>query len=163
LAWHPHESLLPLQGGDEEDPQAKLRPGNASRAARHSFGECIAQADAAESHQEYGLPTTGDKAALESRVQEWIILWNSNLDTSHPQSLGALRAKLNQTEASRRRDKERGKDALGQQLGTKDGMDKYAKEKKGEFERLRQEIMERDKRRAQADKGSGADSPIEVD
>jgi E3 ubiquitin-protein ligase RAD18 len=96
-------------------------------------------------------------------VQEWIIMWNSNLDTSHPQSLGALRAKLNQTEASRRRDKERGKDALGQQLGTKDGMDKYAKERKGEFERLRQEIMERDRRRAQADKGSGADSPIEVD
>jgi E3 ubiquitin-protein ligase RAD18 len=42
-------------------------------------------------------------------------------------------------------------------------MDKYAKERKGEFERLRQELMERNRRRAQADKGSGADSPIEVD
>lgn len=45
------------------------------------------------------------------------------------------------------------------QMGTKDGMTKYVKDKKGEFERLRREIMERDKRRL----GNGADSPIEVD
>ena len=46
-----------------------------------------------------------------------------------------------------------------QAMGTKDGMAKYVKEKKGEFERLRKEIMERDKRSL----GKERDSPIEVD
>ncbi len=45
------------------------------------------------------------------------------------------------------------------QMGTRDGMAKYVKDKKGEFERLRREIVERDKQRL----GNGRDSPIEVD
>lgn len=49
-----------------------------------------------------------------------------------------MRAKLTETEASRKRDKEKGKDALGEKLGTKGGMAEYARERKGEFERLRE-------------------------
>jgi E3 ubiquitin-protein ligase RAD18 len=74
-----------------------------------------------------------------------------------------LRARLNEAEASRKRDKERGKDNLGQQLSTKEGMEKYARDKKSEFERLRREIMERKKRRAESKKGSAANTAIEVD
>lgn len=96
-------------------------------------------------------------------MQEWIILYNANLDTSRPSSLSALRAKLTEAEASRKRDKEKGKDELVGQLGSKEGLAKYAQEKKGEFERLRKEIMERDKRRKAEEKGSGRDSAIEVD
>jgi len=110
--------------------------------------------------QQYGLPATGDKSALESRVQEWIILFNSNLDTSHPRSLSALRAKLNEAEASRKRDRDKGKDEMVSQMGTRDGMAKYVKDKKREFERLRKDIMDRDERRKL---GNGADRPIEVD
>ncbi|ORY25247.1 hypothetical protein BCR39DRAFT_544613 [Naematelia encephala] len=108
---------------------------------------------------EHGLVTTGDKETLSARVQQWIILFNANLDTSHPKSLSALRAQLTEAEASRKRDKERGKEELGKELETKEGMAKYAKERRGEFERLRKEIMERDKRRA----GAAVDTPIEVD
>lgn len=100
---------------------------------------------------------------LIARVQEWIILYNANLDTSRPSSLSALRAKLAAAEASRKRDKEKGKDDLVEQLGSKDGLAKYAQEKRSEFERLRKEIMERDKRRKAEGKGSGRDSAIEVD
>ncbi|KIR52239.1 DNA repair protein rad18 [Cryptococcus gattii Ru294] len=112
---------------------------------------------------QYSLPTSGDKVALIARVQEWIILYNANLDTSRPSSLSALRAKLAEAEASRKRDKEKGKDELVEQLGSKDGLAKYAQEKRSEFERLRKEIMERDKRRKAEGKGSGRDSAIEVD
>ncbi|WVQ94330.1 DNA repair protein rad18 [Kwoniella sp. CBS 9459] len=115
---------------------------------------------------EYSLPTTGDKPTLQSRLQEWIILFNSNLDTSHPSSLSALRAKLAESESSRRRDKEKGKDEVINQLASKDGLAKYASDKKGEFERLRREIMERDKRRKEADEGKGRggrDNAIEVE
>ena len=46
-----------------------------------------------------------------------------------------------------------------QEMGTKDGMERYVRDKKGEFERLRRDIIERDKKRA----GMRADSAIEVD
>ncbi len=107
--------------------------------------------------QEYSLPTTGDKPILQWRFQQWIILFNANLDTSHPQSISALRAKLKSIEAARQRDKDKGKE---EKIGD---MNQYAKDKKGEFERLKKEIMERDKRRADSVKGSEAESPIEVD
>ncbi|KAK8861306.1 DNA repair protein rad18 [Kwoniella newhampshirensis] len=112
---------------------------------------------------DYSLPTAGDKPTLTSRLQEWIILFNANLDTSHPSSLSALRAKLAESESSRKRDKEKGKDEMINQLGTKEGMEKYAKEKKGEFERLKKEIMERDKRRETEGSGTGKENAIEVD
>ncbi|WWC59947.1 DNA repair protein rad18 [Kwoniella dejecticola CBS 10117] len=113
---------------------------------------------------EYSLPTTGDKAALTSRVQEWIILFNSNLDTSHPSSISALRAKLSDLEASKRRDKEKGKDEMIAQLGQKGGLQKYAKDKRSEFDRLRQEIIERDKRRKDEEEGKGGrENAIEVE
>lgn len=108
---------------------------------------------------QYGLPTTGDKSTLESRVQEWIILFNSNLDTSHPRSVSALRAKLSEAEASRKRDREKGKEEMISQMGTKDGMARYVKDKKGEFERLRREIVERDKKKV----GNRRESAIEVE
>ncbi|WVO17921.1 DNA repair protein rad18 [Cryptococcus depauperatus] len=111
----------------------------------------------------YSLPTTGDKAALISRVQEWIILFNANLDTSHPSSLSALRAKLGEAEASRKRDKEKGRDEVIEQLGRKEGLQKYAQEKKAEFERLKREIMERDKRGKGSVKGDGVESAIEIE
>lgn len=86
----------------------------------------------------HSLPTIGDRPALEARVSDWILLFNSNLDTSHPRSLAALRAKLAEMEASRKRDKERGKEALGEKIATRAGMQEYARERKGEFERLRE-------------------------
>ncbi|WVQ73885.1 DNA repair protein rad18 [Cryptococcus sp. DSM 104548] len=110
---------------------------------------------------EYSLPTTGDKSALMSRVQEWIVLYNANLDTSHPSSVSALRAKLAEAEASRKKDKEKGKDEVISQLGTKDGLAKYGRDKKGEFEKLRKDIMDRQKKSLQ--KGHGKDAPIELD
>nr|XP_019012394.1 DNA repair protein rad18 [Kwoniella pini CBS 10737]OCF51175.1 DNA repair protein rad18 [Kwoniella pini CBS 10737] len=113
---------------------------------------------------EYSLPTTGDKEILIKRVQEWIILFNSNLDTSHPSSLSALRARLSDVEASKRRDKEKGKDDMVAQLGNRDGLQKYAKDKKSEFERLKREIMERDKRRKDEEEGKGGrENAIEVE
>ncbi|WVR04084.1 DNA repair protein rad18 [Kwoniella sp. DSM 27419] len=114
---------------------------------------------------EYALPSTGDKPVLQARLQEWIILYNANLDTSHPSSLSALRARLAEIESSRKRDKDRGKEDMVQQLGSKDGLQRYAKDKKGEFERLRREIIERDKRRKEDEegKGSGRENAIEVE
>ncbi|WRT65414.1 DNA repair protein rad18 [Kwoniella shivajii] len=114
---------------------------------------------------EYSLSTTGDKSALVARVQEWIILFNSNLDTSHPSSLSALRAKMSDVEASKKRDKEKGKDEMINQMASTSGLRKYAKESGGEFERLKREIIERDKRRKEEEegKGSGRDNAIEVE
>jgi E3 ubiquitin-protein ligase RAD18 len=114
--------------------------------------------------QEYGLATTGDKATLEGRVQQWIILFNSNLDTSHPKSLSALRAKLVESESARRKDKDKGKEDAVQELGTVGGMAKYVKDKGVEFERLRREIMERDAKRGDGSgNGKGRETAIEVD
>lgn len=42
-------------------------------------------------------------------------------------------------------------------------MSQYAKDKKGEFERLRREILERDKKRRDSVRGTEVDSPIEVE
>ena len=64
-----------------------------------------------------------------------------------------------EVELSRKRDRDKGRDEAVTELGTKDGMARYVKEKKGEFERLKREIVERDKKRM----GTGRDSPIEVD
>ena len=115
--------------------------------------------------QKHGLSTAGDKPSLIARLQEWILLYNSNLDTSHPKSLPALRAALERAEGSRKRDREKGKDAAVEELGTGKGLQQYAKEKRSEFERLRQEIIERDRRRnAQGQElGVGKDSAIEVE
>ncbi|ODN80808.1 DNA repair protein rad18 [Cryptococcus amylolentus CBS 6039] len=110
---------------------------------------------------EYSLPTTGDKSALIARLQEWIVLFNANLDTSHPSSISALRAKLAEAEASRKKDKDRGKDELINQLGTKDGLVQYGIDKKAEFDKLRKDIMDRQKKSLR--KGNGRDAPIELD
>jgi len=101
------------------------------------------------------LPTSGDKAILQWRIQQWIIIFNANLDTSHPQSLSALRAKLKAVEAVRLKD--RGKEDKISNIA------QYAKDKKGEFEKLRREIQERDKKRLEATQGLGKDSAIEVE
>jgi E3 ubiquitin-protein ligase RAD18 len=50
---------------------------------------------------------------------------------------------LNEAEASRKRDKEKGKDEVAKELGTKEGMQKYAKDRASDFERLRREIQDR--------------------
>ena len=114
--------------------------------------------------QEYSLPTIGDKPVLQARVQQWIVMYNSNLDTEHPRSLSALRAKLNETEASRKRDKERGRDEAVQKLGTKEGFDQYVKTQESEFERLRRDIIDRrNKAESKPTKGLGVDTAIEVD
>ena len=49
------------------------------------------------------------------------------------------------------------------ELKTEEGRNKYATDKRGEFERLRQEIKERDKKRIEKVKGVGVESAIEVD
>ena len=155
-----------LKGRAEANNEAKLFARDSGRTQGYPHGVSVAFTAFGflpNTIQEYGLPVSGDRPSLETRVQEWIILWNSNLDTSHPRSLPSLRAKLNEAEASRKRDKEKGKEALGQKLGTAEGMKQYVAEKKGEFERLRLEIMARDKKRREADSGTGKDSAIEVD
>lgn len=114
--------------------------------------------------KEYGLSVTGDKPTLTARLQEWIILFNANLDTSHPRSISSLRARLNEAEVSRKRDKDKGRMSAVEELASGDGMAKYAKDKKGEFERLRREIMERDKKRqGGGGGGTAAESAIQVD
>ncbi|KAK4687159.1 E3 ubiquitin-protein ligase RAD18, partial [Tremellales sp. Uapishka_1] len=112
---------------------------------------------------EHGLQTAGEKPALVARLHEWIILYNSNLDTSHPKSLSYLRARLNEAEASRKRDKERGKDAMVEDLETKEGKERYALANKSAFDKLRRDVQERDRRRAEKEKGSGAETAIEVE
>ena len=104
--------------------------------------------------QRYDVPTAGDQSALVWRVKQWIIIFNANLDTSHPQSISALRAKLKTAEVARQKEKDKGKEDKIADI------DQYAREKKGEFERLRRDILERDKRKRE---GLEAESPIEVD
>ena len=105
----------------------------------------------------------GDKPTLQLRLQQWIILYNSNLDTAHPRSLSALRAKLNETETSRQRDRDRGRDEAVEKLKTKEGFAKHIEASGGEFQRLKREIMERDTKRVEAAKGLKAQNAIEVD
>ncbi|EJT47043.1 hypothetical protein A1Q1_04286 [Trichosporon asahii var. asahii CBS 2479] len=102
----------------------------------------------------------GDRPALEARFQQWTVMYNANMDSSHPASLSKLRADLERAEASRRKDKERGKDEEVEALQTSDGLKKYAAEHKSDFERLRQDILERKRRKSQ---GGLKDSPIEVE
>lgn len=87
------------------------------------------------------------------------MLYNANLDTSHPSSLPALRAQLAQIESSRKRDKERGKDDEVGALQTKEGIHKHAQDQRSEFERLRQQILDRKAKKT----GMAVDSPIEVE
>nr|XP_019049942.1 DNA repair protein rad18 [Kwoniella bestiolae CBS 10118]OCF28872.1 DNA repair protein rad18 [Kwoniella bestiolae CBS 10118] len=146
-------------GGKSKDKEVEMK-----RITKPNYS-LATPADLRSILSEYSLPTTGDKPTLIARVQEWIILFNSNLDTSHRSSLSALRAKLSDSENSKKRDKEKGKDEMVNQLGSKDGLQKYAKEKKGEFERLRKEIIERDRKRREQEegKGRGRDNAIEVE
>lgn len=109
--------------------------------------------------QDHGLSTAGDRPTLESRFQDWTVLFNANLDTSHPSSLSALRAKLNSVETSRKRDKDKGKDGEVEALQSKEGLKKHAVEQRSEFERLRHDILERKNRRS----GMGMDTAIEVE
>lgn len=87
-------------------------------------------------------------------------MYNANMDSSHPASLSKLRADLERAESSRRKDKERRKDDEVEALQTTDGLKKYAAEHKSDFERLRQDILERKRRKSQ---GGLKDSPIEVE
>lgn len=114
-------------------------------------------------YQDYGLPTHGDKEVLISRIQDWILLFNSNLDTSQPRSLASLRAKLNDAETAKKRDVDKGKVEAVEELKTVAGRSKYAQDKRSDFERLRQEILDRDKKRKEEEKGVGVESAIEVD
>jgi len=87
------------------------------------------------------------------------VLYNANLDTSHPSSLPALRAQLANAEAARKRDKEKGKDADVEALKTKEGMRQHVKEQQSEFQRLRQEILDRRNKKH----GTAVDTAIEVE
>jgi E3 ubiquitin-protein ligase RAD18 len=109
----------------------------------------------ADTSQKYDLPTSGDKLTLQWRTQQWIIIFNANLDTSHPQSMSALRAKLRAAEVSRAKDKNKDERIAD--------MAQYARDQRGEFEKLRKEIQERDKKQLRTAQGLGADSAIEVD
>jgi len=113
--------------------------------------------DSPAEEQKYDLPTIGDQNALVWRVKQWIIIFNANLDTSHPQSISALRAKLKSAEAARQKERDKGKEDKIADI------DQYAREKKGEFERLRRDIMERDKKKREMAKGLGTETAIEVD
>ncbi|KAL7422752.1 E3 ubiquitin-protein ligase rad18 [Cryptotrichosporon argae] len=112
---------------------------------------------------EHGVPSTGDKDALVARVQQWIVLYNANLDRAQPRALSALRAQLADAESARRRDREKGRDEAVKELGTKEGLERYAVDKRVEFERLRREIMDRDARRVRAQAGQGEECAIEVE
>lgn len=90
-------------------------------------------------------------------------MYNSNLDSSHPRSVASLRARLADTEAARKRDVDKGRVEAVEELKTVEGRSKYATDKRGEFERLRRDIMERDKKRKEEVKGVGVESAIEVD
>lgn len=50
-----------------------------------------------------------------------------------------------------------------EELKTVEGRSKYAVDKKSEFERLKQEIVERDKKRRLEEKGAGVESAIEIE
>lgn len=75
-----------------------------------------------------------------------------------------MRAKLAKSEESRKRDRERGKDEEVEQLQSKEGLAKHAREQRSEFERLRQDIMERKARKERGDPdGRALDTAIEVE
>jgi len=113
--------------------------------------------------QDHGLPTHGDKDVIITRVQDWILLYNSNLDTSQPRSLASLKARLAETEAARKRDVDKGRLEAVEELKTVEGRSKYAQDKRSEFERLKQEIVERDRKRKTEEKGAGVESAIEIE
>jgi len=69
--------------------------------------------------------------------------------------MSALRAKLKAAETVRVKDRNKDEKISDMAL--------YAKEKKGEFEKLRKEIQERDRKKLGEAQGLGADSAIEVD
>lgn len=117
----------------------------------------------ATDQKDHGLPTHGDKDAITTRVQDWILLYNSNLDTSQPRSLSSLRARLAETEASRKRDEDKGRLEAVEELKTVEGRSKYARDKMSEFERLKQDIVERDRKRKLEEKGAGVESAIEIE
>jgi E3 ubiquitin-protein ligase RAD18 len=50
-----------------------------------------------------------------------------------------------------------------EELKTVEGRSKYATDKRSEFERLKQDVVERDKRRKLEEKGAGVESPIEIE
>jgi E3 ubiquitin-protein ligase RAD18 len=66
---------------------------------------------------------------------------------------------LNESESARKKDVERGRVEAVEELKTVEGRSKYAIDKRSDFERLRQEILDRDKK----GKGVGVESAIEVD
>lgn len=68
-----------------------------------------------------------------------------------------------ETEAARKRDVDKGRVEAVEELKTVEGRSKYATDKRSEFDRLKQEIMERDKKRKSEVKGVGVESAIEVD
>jgi len=70
---------------------------------------------------------------------------------------------LAETEAARKRDVDKGRVEAVEELKTVEGRSKYATDKRSEFDRLKQEIMERDKKRKAEVKGVGVESAIEVD
>jgi E3 ubiquitin-protein ligase RAD18 len=86
-------------------------------------------------------------------------MYNANLDTSHPRSIPSLRAKLAEAESSRKRDKDKGRTGQVEELSTKEGLAKYAKNKAEDFDKLRRDIVGRERRT----KGKGVETPIEVD
>lgn len=48
-------------------------------------------------------------------------------------------------------------------MKTVEGRSKYAVDKRSEFEKLKQDIVERDKRRKIEEKGAGVESAIEIE
>lgn len=149
---------LTLQNRVHADKEAELQPDLTIGPEGLAHGKLLgwSQADM----QKYDLSTSGDRPALETRFQQWTVMYNANMDSSHPASLSKLRADLERAETSRRKDKERGKDDEVEALQTSDGLKKYAAEHKSDFERLRQDILERKRRKSQ---GGLKDSPIEVE
>jgi E3 ubiquitin-protein ligase RAD18 len=77
--------------------------------------------------------------------------------------MASLRARLSETEAARKRDIDKGRIEAVEELKTVEGRSKYAADKRSEFDRLKQEIVERDRKRKAEEKGVGVDSAIEVD
>jgi E3 ubiquitin-protein ligase RAD18 len=70
---------------------------------------------------------------------------------------------LNDAETAKKRDVDKGKVEAVEELKTVEGRSKYAQDKRSDFERLRQEILDRDKKRKEEEKGVGVESAIEVD
>jgi E3 ubiquitin-protein ligase RAD18 len=70
---------------------------------------------------------------------------------------------LAENELARKRDIDKGRVEAAAELQTDEGRSKYATSHKSDFERLKQEIMQRDKKTKEGGKGVGVDSAIEVD